>query len=93
MDDVHLEESSTPKENAIVPASAPQRSESELTALESTRIPLNEQSFLVDHAQGQSYRTMQNYGNRRRMGSLPNIYKRGERKTSERQGRSPESTN
>ena len=57
MDDVHLEESSTPKESAIVPAFAPQCSKSESTAFESTRTSLNEQSFLVDHARGQSYRT------------------------------------
>ena len=79
MDVVHLEESSAPKENAIVPAFAPQRSKSESTAFESTRTPLNEQSFLVDHAQGQSFRTIQNYGSRRRIGSLPDIYKRSER--------------
>ena len=79
MDDAHLEESSAPKENAIVPAFAPQRSKSESTAFESTRTPLNEQSFLVDHAQGQSFRTIQNYGSRRRIGSLPDIYKRSER--------------
>ena len=80
MDDVHLEESSTPKESAIVPAFAPQCSKSESAAFESTRTLLNEQSFPVDHAQGQSSWTTQNYGNRRRMGSLPDIYKRSERK-------------
>ena len=79
MDDVHLEESSAPKENAIIPAFAPQRSKSESTAFESTRTSLNEQSFPVDHAQDQSFRTIQNYGSRRRIGSLPDIYKRSER--------------
>ena len=86
MDDVHLAESSALKENTIVPAFAPQRSKSETTAFESTQTSLYEQSFLVDHARGQSYRTMQNYGNRRRMGSLPDIYKRSER-NSERKAR------
>ena len=86
MDDVYLEESSALKENAIVSTFAPQRSKSETTAFESTRTSLNEQSFLVDHARGQSYRTIQNYGNRRRMGSLPDIYKRSER-NSERKAR------
>ena len=86
MDDVYLEELSALKENAIVSTFAPQRSKSETAAFESTRTSLNEQSFLVDHARGQSYRTMQYYGNRRRMGSLPDIYKRSERK-SERKAR------
>ena len=87
MDDVRLEESSTPKENAIVPAFAPQRSKSESAAFESTRPLLNGQSFPVDHARGQSSWTTQNYGNRRRMGSLPDIYKRSERKKNERKAR------
>ena len=86
MDDVYLGGLSAPKENAIVSTFAPQRSKSETTALELTRTSLNEQSFLVDRARGQSYRTIQNYGNRRRMGSLPDIYKRRER-NSERQAR------
>ena len=86
MDDVYLEESSGLKENAIVSTFAPQRSKSETAAFESTRTSLNEQSFLVDHARGQSDRTIQHYGNRRRMGPLPDIYKRSER-NSERKAR------
>ena len=93
MDDVHLEESSAPKENAIVLAFAPQRSKSESTAFESTRTPLNERSFLVDHAQGQSYRTIQNCGSRRRMGSLPDMYKRSERNSQRKAKAFTESTN
>ena len=86
MDDVYLGGSSALKENAIASTFAPQRSKSKVAAFESTRTSLNEQSFLVDHAQGQSFWTIQNYGNRRRMGSLPDIYKRSER-NSERKAR------
>ena len=86
MDDVYLGGWSALKENAVASTFAPQRSKSEIAAFESTRTSVNELSFLVDHARGQAYRTMQNYGNRRRMGSLPDIYKRSER-NSERQAR------
>ena len=57
MYDVYLGELIGLKENAIVSTFAPQRSKSESAAFETTRTSLNEQSFLVDHARGPSYRT------------------------------------